>query len=241
MTQAFARHFFGEESPLGHRFGMEGEESSREIEIVGLVPDLKYRDLKSAAPRLVFFPAAQDMEYLNALQVRTRTEPTAAAEQVRRAVLEVAPSLPILSIHPLTEDVERAVRQERLLSRLTTLFGLLALVLASIGLFGVLLYSVARRTNEIGIRMALGAPRSRVLGMVLRNALSSVGVGALVGVAGTLLAGRLLSSLLFGIDASDPGTIVIAIVTLGLVAAVAAIWPAWRAARLDPVKALRQE
>jgi predicted permease len=239
VNEAFARHYFGTESPLGRRFGVEGEESSREIEIVGLVPDLKLHDIREEAARLVYFPAAQHDEYLYSLQVRGRAE--LSAGQVRNAIAAVAPDLPITGVRSLGEQVEGSLRQERLLGQLTAFFGLLALLLAAVGLYGVLAYGVSQRTNEIGIRMALGAEPSRLLGTVLGTAMRWVGGGVVIGLAAALAMSRFLSSLLFGLDPVDPATLVVTTAALVLVAALAAYGPARRASRLDPVRALRYE
>jgi predicted permease len=240
VNEAFARQYFGTQSPLGRRFGVDGEESSREIEIVGLVPDFKVHDLREETPRLVYFPAAQHGgEYLYSLQVHARTE--LSAGQVRDALGSVAPDLPITGVRSLGEQIEHSLRQERLLSQLTAFFGLLALLLAAVGLYGVLAYGVSQRTNEIGIRMALGAEPSRLLGTVLGTAMRWVGAGVVIGLSAALAASRLLSSLLFDLGPLDPVTLLVTPAALVLVAGLAACGPARRASRLDPVSALRHE
>jgi predicted permease len=239
VNEAFAHHYFGTESPLGKRFGTDGEESSQEIEIVGVVRDLKVHDLWSAAPRLAYFPVAQQRNPLFSLQVHAH--PELPASRLREAIADVAPDLPVLSVRSLEEQVERSLRQERLLSQLTGFFGLLALLLAAIGLYGVLAYGVSQRTNEIGIRMALGAEPNQVLGTVLGSAMGWVGTGIAIGLAAALAASRFLSSLLFGLDPIDLATLATTTTVLVLVAALAAYGPARRASRLDPVRALRYE
>jgi predicted permease len=241
VNQAFARRFFSGQSPVGGRFGIDGEESSREIEIVGMVRDLKYHDLWQEAPPLVYFPVAQDNDYLFSLQVHTDEDPAAVAPLVRGVLSRVAPDLPMLDLRTMTAQIELSLRQEKMLSRLTVFFGLLALLLASIGLYGVVAFGVSQKTSEIGIRMALGAERGGVLWMVLRRAMEWVGVGVAIGLAAALIAGRLVSSLLFGLAPNDLRTILAATVTLVVVAALAAYWPARRASRLDPMQALRYE
>jgi predicted permease len=239
VNEAFARHFFGTESPLGKRFGTDGEESSQEIEIVGVVRDLKVHDLWSETPRVAYLPVAQNMSPLYALHVRASA--TLPISRLKQTVAEVAPDLPVLSVRSLEEQVERSLRQERLLSQLTGFFGLLALVLAAVGLYGVLAFGVARRTNEIGIRMALGADPGQIRATVFASAMRWVGAGIALGLAAALAAGRLLSSLLFGLGAIDLPTLAGTTGVLLVVAAVAAFGPAWRASHLDPVRALRYE
>jgi len=187
----------------------------------------------------VYFPVAQYGEYLYSLQVHSRSTPSAT--QVRDAIAAVAPDLPITSVRSLEEQVEGSLRQERLLCQLTAFFGLLALLLAAVGLYGVLAYGVSQRTNEIGIRMALGAEPARVLGSVFGNAMRWVGTGIVIGLAAALGASRFLSSLLFGLDPIDPATLLLTTAVLVAVAVLAAFVPARRASRLDPVRALRYE
>ncbi len=241
VNRSFARHFFGDASPVGRRFGVDGEASSRQIEIVGLVGDVKCNGLWEEAPRLAYFPVTQTPWYLSSLEVRSRGALGSVTEQVRAAVSEVAPELPILGAWTLTQEIDRSLRQERLLSRLSALFALLGLLLAAIGLYGVLAYNVSQRTGEIGIRMALGADRRQVRWMVLKTASSWVVLGVVIGLAVALAAGRALDSLLFGLAPTDPAALLAAVTALFLVAAVAALWPARRAARLDPVQAIRYE
>jgi predicted permease len=239
VNEAFARHFFGTPAPLGKRFGVDGEESNQDIEIVGVVRDLKVHDLWDPAPRLAYFPVAQSKNPLFSVQVHAR--PELSASRLREAIAEAAPELPVLSVRGLDEQIERTLRQERLLSQLTAFFGLLALVLAAVGLYGVLAFGVAQRTNEIGVRMALGAEPGRVRGAVFGSAMRWVGTGVAIGLVAALTAGRLLSSLLFGLGTVDLATMLLTTAALVFVAAVAAYGPARRASRLDPVRALRYE
>ena len=241
VTESFARYFLGGQSAVGRRFGIDPQ-SSRAIEVVGTVPDVKASDLREPPPRLFYIPVAQvPAAYVRSIEVRSRIDPAIVAPRLRRLIAEVAPDLPVDGVTPLSERVDASLRDERVLSRLTSLFGLLALLLAAVGLHGVLAYGVTQRTSEIGIRLALGAEPSRVLWMVLGEALAWVGIGAAIGLAATLALGRLVSSLLFGLDPVDPTTILAAAATLAAAAVVAAYWPARRAAKLDPLTALRYE
>jgi ABC-type antimicrobial peptide transport system permease subunit len=179
--------------------------------------------------------------YLTSIEIRTSGDPAVLAPQLRRAISEVAPALPVVGVTPLAAQIDASLREERMLSKVTVLFGLVALALAAIGLHGVLAYGVAQRTSEIGIRLALGANPRQVFWMVLKEALVWVGVGGAIGLAATLALGRLVSALLFGLDPIDPATITAACTTLVVVAVAAASWPARRAARLNPLAALRCE
>ena len=238
VNRAFARHFFGDESALGKRFGIDGDDSGRDILIVGVAADIKYYDVRDEPLRFVYFPVAQMVDYLGSIEVRTGGDAAALAPVVRAAIAEVSSQLPILDTQTLAEQVDRTLHQDRLFSRLTSLLGGLALLLSSIGLYGVLAYGVARRTNEIGVRIALGAGKKQVLWMILKDGLRLVLLGVLLGIPVALAAGRLASSLLYGLEPTDPATILVATLCLAAVATLAGFLPAWRAARLDPVAAL---
>jgi predicted permease len=241
VNEAFARHYFAQQSPVGKRFGINGVESSRDIEIVGLASDFKWHDLRQAAPRLIFLPAAQDAKYLYCIGVRSSADPALLIPEVRRTISEVSPNLPIFGVTGMEFEIERSLRQEKMLSKLTTIFGVLALLLASIGLHGVLAYAVSQRTGEIGIRMALGARRGEVLWMILRGAIAWIAVGAAAGLAVALAAGRFVAGLLFSVVPADPIAVLSAAGVLIIVAGASAYWPAWRASRMDPLTALRYE
>jgi ABC-type antimicrobial peptide transport system permease subunit len=161
--------------------------------------------------------------------------------EVRRAMAAVDPNMPVNFIRTLREQVAGNFSQQRLIARLTSLFGILSLVLASIGIYGVTAYNAGTRTNEIGVRMALGADRRSVLGLILRGALVLITLGLLLGVPLTLAAGRFLGSQLYGIDQYDPATLGVAVVVLGVSALIAALIPAFRASSISPVEALRAE
>lgn len=241
VNQAFARRFYGGDSPLGRRFGVEGDESSRQIEIVGVVRDFKKGSLRGETEPAAYFPLAQEINPVNTIFVRTREQPVASSAQLRLAISEIAPDLPILAVRPLSEEIERTLQQDKMISKLAVVFGALALVLASLGLYGVVAYGVARRTREIGVRIALGALRRQVVWMALKNALMLVVMGIAIGLAAALALGRLMSSLLFGLDPANLETLFIAALMLIGVTLAAGYWPARRASHLDPIQALRQE
>jgi len=179
--------------------------------------------------------------FLQDIVVVTRPGVRLTAEQVRRAVASVDPNLPIISIHTLAEQVAGDFRQQRLIARLTSFFGILSLVLASIGLYGVTAYNAGRRTCEMGVRMALGATRAQVAALVLRGAFMLVAGGLLVGIPLALAAGRFLGSQLYGLNPYNPAVIAAAVLTLGFSALVASLIPAIRAGLVSPSEALRAE
>jgi len=190
---------------------------------------------------MAFFPMAQEITAAQTLDVRAIGDLRSIVAEVRRAVIEVDNALPIGGVTLLSDQIAGGLRQERLTAALTSLFGILALGLASLGLFGVMSYTVSRRTTEFGIRMALGADRRRVLQSVVVEALAVVGWGLAAGLPAVLLASRLVSSLLFGVGPADPTALSISVILLVSVAVLASLVPAWRASRVDPMVALRCE
>ena len=216
VNETMARHYFPSVNPIGKRFGLGGPETSGQIEIVGVVKDSKYNDLREQTPRLVYVPLFQSGLGDATFAVRTLVNPAGVVATVRREVQALDKNLPIYNIKTLTQQVDESLVQERTVSTLSSLFGLLALLLASVGLYGVVSYSAVRRTNEIGIRMALGAQRGEVLWLMLRETLVLVTIGVAIGIAMALEAVRFISSLLFGLTATD--TLTISLATLLLVA-----------------------
>ncbi len=241
VNETFAKRYLGDRLAIGGRFGMGGEESSRNIEVVGVVQDLKYNDLREETPPLVYFPVMQNMTYLHSLEVKTSGDPAAVTTSIRQVIQKVAGDLPIVNVTTLGEQVDQSLRQEKLISKLTSFFGLLALTLASIGVYGVLAFGVAQRTNEIGIRMALGARRYDVVWMILKDGTSLVAIGVGVGIVAALGTTHFVSSLLFGLTEKDPVTLLSATAVLIGVSIFAGYLPARRASRLDPLEALRYE
>ena len=208
-----------------------------------MVKDAKYESLRDKPRAMFFVNLEQDKipDTFNDLVVRVQGKPEALMSQIRAAMREVDPNLAVWDVTTLSDVVDRSLSQEKLLAKLAGFFGALALLLASIGLYGVMAYAVARRTNEIGIRMALGAQPSAVLGMVLRESVLVVGVGLVAGIPAVLACGRLVKSQLYGLAPDDPITIAGAAALLLAVALVASFLPARRAAMLDPLAALREE
>ena len=196
VNQTAARDFFGGESPLGRRFGFSPE-SRKELEVVGVVGDTKYSNIRDEAPPTVFRPYLQNSFDSVTFELRSGLEARSLVPQVREAVRQIDPHLPIRDISTQAEEVEERFSQERFVSRAFSLFGGLALVLACVGLFGLMSYSVVRRTNEIGIRMALGAEPRKVIFMVLRESMLLVLVGSILGLVGSIAAGRFIASLLY--------------------------------------------
>ena len=241
ISEELALKLFPGSSPLGRRFGRGGQEHSEEIEVIGVVKDAKYGDLLEEPKPMAYYPYTQSINFLSNFEVNFAGEPATVVAETRRAIKEVNRDIPIVEAVRMSEHVGRSLVQQKLIARLSSFFGLLALLLACIGLFGIMSYSVAKRTNEIGIRMALGAARGDVLRLVMREGLAPVLLGVAIGLPAALVGARLITSLLFGLKPADPLTICVATLLLLLVAALAGYIPARRASRVDPMTALRCE
>jgi predicted permease len=240
VNQTFVRQFLHGSNPIGQYFGYDAANDHR-FQIVGVVKDARVNDIRESAPPMIYHSLAQDLIDVESLEVRTYGDPARLISDVRRAVRSVDASLPIGGVATLAEQVGNNLGQQRLIARLTTIFGVLALSLACLGLYGVMSYTVARRTGELGIRLALGASRNAVLWIVLRQALGVLGAGVVAGLLLSFLAGRTVTSLLFGLSPYDPATLLGAAAVLSLVSVGAGLKPAWRAAHLNPTEALRME
>lgn len=254
INESMARRFFGNENPIGRRFGFAiptgmcfgGSEPdpATHIEIIGVAKDIKYAGLRNEGHAMFYLPFHQAVTSWGqmTLVVRTAGEAgTTIASAVRREARALDAAMPMFEVETLATQVEASLAQERLVATLSSGFGLLALLLCCLGLYGILSYTIAQRTKEIGIRMALGAARRDVLWLVLRDALRLVSFGVLLGLPAALAASRLIASQLFGLSAADPLTIGAATLLLLIVAVLAAYLPAQRATRIDPLTALRFE
>jgi predicted permease len=238
VNETFAKHFFGTMDVIGKRFGYD----QPQFEIVGVVRDARVNAIKQTPPRMVFRPLSQaPEEYVQSVEARADGAPAEVARMIRLAIASVDPNLPVREVVPVAELLGRGLSRERLMARLAGVFGMMALLLAAIGLYGVVAYSVAQRTNELGIRMALGARPGNVLAMVLRDSLVMVIAGLALGLALWLPVQGLVRSMVFGLSTRDPLTLAAAALVLGLVGTAAASFPARRAARVDPAQALRAQ
>lgn len=255
VNETFAHKFFPKDDPLGKHFGLGDATHSADYEIVGVVGDAKYADARDAAWPTFFRPLLQIEHFaepseqsaevrsnvIRNIELHVTGRPENLPQLIRETLAGIDPNLPVVDMFTFSEQVSRNFNEERLISGLSALFGLLALLLACIGLYGVLAYSVARRTQEIGVRMALGAARFGILRMVLREALLLAGVGIVLGVPAALATNQLLSSTLFGLKPTDPFVLASVTALLLVVACLAAYLPARRASAVDPIIALRYE
>jgi predicted permease len=240
INEAAAHRYFPGVTPVGQRFG-PSVETTGQFEVVGVLHDVRYDSLRDPAPPTMYVPFTQSVVATPTFEVRTSGDPTGVIGSVREAVRRIDPRLPLTNITTQAEQIDGRFQQERIFAQAYALFGGLAVLVASVGLFGLMSYSVARRTNEIGIRMALGAQRSRVIGLVMGESMTLVATGVVTGLAIAVAAGRLVASLLFGLAATDALTFGLAIAVMVLVSALASYLPARRAARVDPLVALHCE
>jgi predicted permease len=247
INETMARKFFPGGPAVGKRFGMEGPEHSHDIEVIGVVRDAKYQDLDEKPRPMAYYCYTQYIPawgvglYLPQLAIRYSGNTQAAISGIRRAVTEINASLPVGSVRTLSEQVDNSILFPRLVAQLSTFFAALAVFLACLGIFGLMSYAVGCRTNEIGVRMALGARQVDVLRMVMRETVVMVVAGLAIGVLVALASGPWAASLLYGLQARDPLTLLAAVALLLAVAAFAGYLPARRASRVDPMVALRYE
>jgi predicted permease len=239
INETAARKYFANENPIALRFGTSVEKSS-DLEIVGVLRDTKYEGVRQDVPATMFVPSLQSRP-ATVFQVRTAGDPAQTVGAIREAVRQVDPALPLMDVSTQAEQIDKNLQQERVFAQAYAMFGGLAMLIASIGLFGLMSYSVARRTNEIGIRMALGAESRHVLRLVMSESMTLVLLGIVVGLAAALAAGRLVTALLFGLAATDAVSLVAATLVMLMVSSLAAYLPARRAARVDPLVALHYE
>jgi ABC-type lipoprotein release transport system permease subunit len=244
VNQTFANDYFPHGDAIGRSFTIRDPGVPGTWQIVGVVRDAKYSSPREGPQRMIYLPLVQiagPHAYAHSLQLLTVGDPVRVSEEVRRALAQVDPNLAILKMETISERVNHLMDQEQLISQLCTWFAVLALLLTTIGLYGVMTYNVARRTHEIGVRMALGAQNREVQWMILRESLLLLGIGVLLGVPATMAATRLVGAQLFGLTPSDPPTFIIAVLAISVVAVLAAYFPARRASRVDPMVALRDE
>jgi predicted permease len=245
VNSAFAEHYFKDQNPIGRTFTFDDDtDNGTALEIVGVIGDIKSGEARGKSVPAVYRPILQIQDqaaYSVTLHVRTLSDPSSVTPQLRQMINQIDDKLPIFGVTTLSDQLRENLNQERLIAQLVSFFGALALILACIGLYGVMAHSVARRTNEIGIRMALGARGGNIAWMVLGETLYLVLAGLIIGVPAALIGARLISAQLFGMSPMDPITFISAAVVLALVALLAGYLPARRASRVNPLTALRYE
>jgi len=254
VNDAFARHFFKDGSALGHHFGDLDQKYAGNFEIVGVTENTQYWDPMSKIRPMFFLAAPQWAKYddksevmfenvshleMAAVEIRTAGNVPGLEAQVRRALTQINPNLTVVGFDTFADQVKNEFQEQEIVVELTSVFGMLALILAAIGLYGVTAYSVAQRTSEIGIRMALGADRAGIVQMVLRSAFLQAGIGLLIGMPAAIFAGRFMASLLYNVKTWDPPVLIATTVILAIAAFLAAVIPAQRAASVEPMTALR--
>jgi putative ABC transport system permease protein len=257
INEAFAKRFFKDQNPIGQHFGIGKIKYAGNYEIVGVVNDIRYMtfDYKDPVGPMFWVPESQTVQYddpaysagdisshyLSNIVIWAPGSPPGMEDRVRKALAGIDPNLVVYSVDSYDRVMANDFQQEDMIATLTTLFGVLGLVLAGVGLYGVMAYTVEQRTSEIGVRMALGADRTRVIRMVLRGAFSQIGIGLALGIPAAIGAGKLMTSQLFAVKPWDPIILALPALMLGLAALLASAVPAWRAAGVEPMLALRNE
>jgi predicted permease len=256
VNQAFVKKFFPNQDPIGQHFGTFGQKYANSYEIVGVVADAKYNNPRSPVRPFFFRPITQQNAaltdpnaitgerrslFINSVTVRFQGNPQDLESMARRTLASINPDLTMIDFRSLDYQVAGNFSQEHLIARLTTLFGFLALILASVGLYGLTAYSVARRTSEIGVRMAMGANRQHILALIMRSAFLQTALGLAIGIPAAILGARVMAAQLYGVRSYDPAVLFLAVAVLGACAAVAGFVPAHRASGIEPMNALRTE
>jgi len=243
VNQNFAKRYFGSASPIGRHIGMGIDPGTKlDIEIVGVAGDTKYENMREKIPPELYVPYTQSHSITGmTVYVRAQGEPSGLFNALRPAVRDVDASVPMYDLRTLDDQIEISLLTERLLATLSSIFGCLATLLAALGLYGVMAFMVARRTREIGIRMALGADSGSVVWMVMREVLALAAIGVAIGLAAAWAATRFIETQLFGIQPTDLLTMALAALGIGMVAGLAGYVPARRATGIDPMRALRWE
>ena len=255
VSETFVKWFFPNQDPIGKHFGLDLPEYSTSFEIVGVVRDAKYRDPGGTPRPMMYAPLAQHVvydqpvlagvdhrsHYISGAVLQLRGSSFGIESLIRKAFSDVDPNLTLINVQPMQQQVDSDFDQQRAVAQMTGLFGMLALVLAAVGLYGVTAYTVERRTSEIGVRMALGANRSNVVRLVLRGAFRQVLIGLAIGIPISIACGHLIAAQLYQVKSWDPLVLAGSIAALGFCALVASVIPAQRAASINPVEALRTE
>jgi predicted permease len=241
VSETMARTMFPGGSPIGRHYGLGAQQHANDLEVIGVAKDVKFGGLAAPDVPMDYFPYTQGSDYMPELAVRFTGDRGSISTAAQKAIHSIDRNLPVTHVTTLRDEVALSVIDSRLVAQLSTFFGLLAVFLSSIGIYGLMSYVVSRRTNEIGIRMALGADRSHMRWMVMREIVVLVGVGIAIGIPVTLASSRLVTSMLFGLQGTDPLNLLEATGLLLFVAAVAGYVPARRASRVDPMIALRYE
>jgi predicted permease len=242
VSRSLARRLFGDSDPIARHIEVTSEPKWQKVEIVGVVSDASLYDIRQHAPPALYLPLTQYGEMMgwSQLMLRTQAAPTSSAVVVRQTVESLGHEY-VAKTHLIEETIDRSILRERLFAILSGFFGALALLLAAVGLYGLMAYNVSQRTREIGVRMALGATRRDVVSMILHETLGMTGIGLLLGIAAALSSLHFVSNLVYGVSARDPITLAAACVILAFVAALAGWLPAWKAMKVDPMVALRHD